>query len=287
MQLPRLRRVDRHDDGLNAWTILHVAPSPELAGLIRGYALYDERTGGFTTRRELPHAEAVMIVNLDAPIGLRSGDGTDLQLGPGEAFVAGAHLRPALSRSGGTQTGIHVFLSLAALRRLLCVPMTRLSDHVVRLDDILPGWLPAGLARLPELPAAQQVALLDTLLARRLAETRPLDPQTVHALRLLRDRPALDLMAVAAGVGWSRKHLAVRTRDVLGVGPCSYRRLLRFQHLTARLATESAPDWAGLAHACGYVDQSHLIREFGEFAGLRPTEFLRRRLDDGGGLVEG
>ena len=49
-----------------------VAPPPLLAGLIHGYSDYAERTGSFTTRRELPHAQGVMIVNLGAPIGIMS-----------------------------------------------------------------------------------------------------------------------------------------------------------------------------------------------------------------------
>jgi len=78
-----------------------IGPPPELDGLIAGYCDYRERTGGFTTHRELPHAEGVFIVNLGDPISITGGDGERLTLKAGEAFVAGAHLRPALSHSSG------------------------------------------------------------------------------------------------------------------------------------------------------------------------------------------
>src|SRR5947208_7298518 len=129
----RAIKVQQHDDGVNAWQNARVTAPPEFGNEIYGYSDYWERTGGFTTRRELPHAEGVLIVNLGATIAITGGDGTALRLRAGEAFAAGAHLRAALSHSEGTQAGMHVFLPLAALRRLLGIPMDRLVDRVVAL----------------------------------------------------------------------------------------------------------------------------------------------------------
>ena len=105
-----------------------------------------------------------------------------------------------------------------------------------------------------------------------------LDPRQLAALRLLRSRPELDVSEIAHQVGWSRKHLANRVREVTGVGPRSFRRLLRFQGLTKSLAKSGRVDWAVSAVEHGYCDQSHMIREFREFAGMTPSTFLERLL---------
>ncbi|MEO6216967.1 MAG: helix-turn-helix domain-containing protein [Sphingomonas sp.] len=283
----RLRSIRAHDDGVDSWRMADIAPPPLLAGLIDGYSDYAERTGSFTTRRELPHAQGVMIVNLGAPIGITGGDGREIALLAGEAFVAGPHLRPALSRSSGSQAGLHIFLPLASLRRLVGVPMDRLIDQVVPLDALL-GPAATGLcAALLDAPdMAGRIALLDAALLSRFAAAPALAGAQRHALGLLRDRPDLDVAEVARTIGWSRKHLANRVQDAVGVGPRCWRRLLRFERLVAGLAEAPAAGLAGLAFDAGYCDQSHMIREFREFAGLTPSDYLARNLADGGGLVE-
>jgi AraC-like DNA-binding protein len=283
----RLRNLRVHDDGVDAWRMADIAPPPELAGLIGGYGDYDEHTGSFTTRRELPHAQAVLIVNLGAPLMIVGGDAREIVLNAGEAFVAGAHLRPALSRSMGAQAGIHVFLPLASLRRLVGVPLDRLLDRVVPLDALLGGDATRFCAALVEAnDMDRRIALLDAALIRRFAARPVLPAAQRHALALLHSRPDLDIAEVARDIGWSRKHLADRVRDATGVGPRSWRRLIRFERLVGGMASEQAPDWADLAIATGYCDQSHMIREFREFAGMTPGDYRARSLPGGGGLVE-
>lgn len=288
MDHSRCQHETFHDDGVNAWRMAQIAPPPDLSGLIHGYSDYWERTAGFTTRRELPHAEGVFIVNLGDPIAITGGNGAALTLKAGEAFVAGAHLRPALSHSSGAQAGVHVFLPLATIRLLLGMPMHEMADRVVPLDALLgraARELGSALAEAND--RDHRVHLLDAALRQHLHNAEPPSRQQHHALRLLRTRPDLDISAIASEIGWSRKHMAERVRDAIGVGPRAFRRLLRFQTLTRLIGQEAdQPNWAGLAVEAGYYDQSHMIREFGEFSGLTPSAFLARSLPEGGGLVE-
>jgi AraC-like DNA-binding protein len=285
----RVLQVWEHDDGVNAWRNARLTSPAELRGDIHGYADYWERTGGFTTRRELPHAEGVLIFNLGAPIAITGGDGSILRLRAGEAFAAGAHLHPALSHSEGTQAGMHVFLPLATLRRLLGTPMDRLVDRVIPLDAVL-GLEARDLGvRLCEAndPDAR-ISLLDAALSRRFSQTAPLPAQQAYALKLLRNGVRCEISDIARDIGWSRKHLAARVKDAIGIGPRCFRRLIRFQTLTRTIGRHAGPpDWAALALETGYCDQPHMIREFREFSGITPEIYRARSLPAGGGLVEG
>ena len=284
----RLIDVRLREGHVTSGSYVRIAPPPRLAGDIRGYCDYRETTGVVTTRRELPHAEGVLIINLGQRIEIVGGDAGVLRLNAGDAFFAGPHLKPALSRSGGSQAGVHVYLPLSTMRRLIDTPMHAFVDRVAPLDAFLGNEArdlgeALGAARNWETRAK----LLDAALLRLLSVRKRVDLQQAFALRMLRERRDLDVADVAREIGWSRKHLAARVRDAVGVGPRCFRRLLRFQRLVGAVGERrTPPDWAGLAQDAGYCDQSHMIREFVEFSGLSPAAYWRRLTPDGGELIE-
>ena len=81
---------------------------------------------------------------------------------------------------------------------------------------------------------------------------------------------------VAEHVGLSQRRFIQVFAAEVGLTPKLYSRVGRFQRARA-LARKTAPDWARIAVDCGYFDQSHLIRDFLEFSGLTPADYLRRQ----------
>jgi len=78
---------------------------------------------------------------------------------------------------------------------------------------------------------------------------------------------------LAAQLHVSRQHLAAQFREHVGLSPKLFARICRFRQATAAIRATRAPDWAQLALACGYFDQSHLIHDFQELAGSTPERF--------------
>jgi len=161
---------------------------------------------------------------------------------------------------------------------LTCQAADRFADGHVELEAL---WSPRDVDRLRErLCAAATAERRFRLLEASLH---------AHLLRPLQRRRALDVALghlaessasvadVADGVGLShRRFIEVFSAEV-GMTPKLFLRVQRFQRAFAWAGRESAPQWAQLAARCGYFDQSHLIRDFIEFAGITPAEYARQR----------
>lgn len=86
--------------------------------------------------------------------------------------------------------------------------------------------------------------------------------------------------AVARQVGLSHRRFIQVFAAEVGLTPKLYCRVLRFQRARELARQAKTPDWAKLAVASGYYDQSHLIRDFQEFSGASPIEHLRQQGED-------
>jgi AraC-like DNA-binding protein len=58
--------------------------------------------------------------------------------------------------------------------------------------------------------------------------------------------------------------------------PKLFSRIQRFQQSRTFIQHHPSINWADLAVDLGYFDQSHFIREFLEFSGLSPTDYINR-----------
>lgn len=235
----------------------------ELRGAVAGYADFLQRSEGPVETREPATAGIVLILDLDSGWtveGERFG-----------SFAGGIYLRPVRVAHEGRAAGVQVDLEPTALTRLTGVPARELWQRTVRLEDVLgrEGELLAeSLAGLPQ--GAARFAALDEVLGRGLAAAPPHPyPDLEIAWRLLRSSQGrMRIEALARAVGCSRRHLARRFDQEIGMSPKQAARLMRFE--AARRQLRSG-DLARVASDCGYADQAHLSREFREFAGVPPT----------------
>ena len=81
----------------------------------------------------------------------------------------------------------------------------------------------------------------------------------------------------AAGV--SGNHLAAEFKSHVGVTPKRVARIYRFARLILSVDAVRPVDWSELARTAGYFDQAHFSREFKDFTGHTPTEYLARGTD--------
>ena len=262
---------------------------PALRGLVRGYWHYEEQRDAPQRRREMPCAEAVLLINLGPPIGVSWPDPTtETRFDTAAGFLVCPSPAPARSFMTGYQRGVQVMLTPLGAERLLRAPLSGVPDTFLDLRDSFGRNGPSLGERLAETPdAAGCLALLEGELLRRLAEAPPpADPVAEAWHRMANSQGRIAIGALAGALGWSRQTLVRRFHERTGLTPKLAARLLRFSAVMARLPEMPEAGWAGLAAEAGFADQSHLIRDIRAFTGLSPGALLRRRLTDGLGFSE-
>ena len=240
-------------------------PHPAVRGSAVRYADFGDRTAAPQETAEAPGGSVVVIVDLDTGWtveGERFG-----------SFAGGVYDRPVRVRHEGSCRGVQVDLEPTAVRALLGVPAGQLAHRTVALEDLL-GRDAVHLAeRLHEAPdAPARFAVLDVVLLRALGRARAEPhPDVARAWALLRASGGrIRIETLAARLGCSRRHLAKRFAEEVGVPPKVAARLIRFEQVRAGLGRASL---ARLAAEHGYADQAHLAREFRALAGVPPTAF--------------
>src|SRR6266700_2158579 len=153
----------------------------------------------------------------------------------------------------------------------------------MRVPILAAGSLPAQIIRIPALERIPGFCCVIRLSGRggstadreSSASERP---GTGAWRQLLREGGALRVSELAAGTGWSGRHLTSRFRAEIGLTPKAAARVIRFDRARKRLVHKltAGGDYllADLAADCGYFDQAHLAREVRALAGGPPSQWL-------------
>jgi AraC-like DNA-binding protein len=162
---------------------------------------------------------------------------------------------------------------------VLGVPANELADAHVDLESL---WGRAAAELRERLcmagTPATRFAVLEKVLLGRLHQT----PQRHGAIPVALDAfeqadAAVKVRDLAYRVGLSQRRFIQLFTAEVGLTPKRYSRVRRFQRARELVRQATAPDWAAVALACGFFDQSHLIRDFAEFSGLSPVVYLKQR----------
>ncbi|MEU8257720.1 helix-turn-helix domain-containing protein [Micromonospora inaquosa] len=258
-------------------------PEASLRPFVDRYVGYRERADVPLVRREPAGVFVVLILGWGAPLDVTDPRSAERGVTTVDSFVAGTFDSWCTTRTVGVGEGVELLLAPLTARRLLGLPLNELTNRAVGVGQFPGRWLDRLRDRLAEAPGwPERFAVLDRVLAARLVASPPVDPRLEWAWRWLVAGGGRGSVGVLADeLGWSRRHLASRFRQEVGLPPKMAARLLRFQRAHAASiqvgAAGRAVDWAAVAAGCGYYDQSHLIRDFHQFAGATPAALLAAR----------
>jgi AraC-like DNA-binding protein len=195
------------------------------------------------------------------------------------AVISGAYRGPFVidTEEHASVIGVH-FVPGGAVP-FLGVPPGHLADTHLELETLWGRQATELRERLCEARSpAERFRVLEGALVARLRRPFKHHGSVRAALEHLA-RPGVAVAEVARRVGLSHRRLIELFTTEVGVPPKRFGRLQRFQRAMAIVQEAPSVDWAQLALGCGYYDQSHLIKDFGEFSGCSPADLFRHRTD--------
>ena len=258
--------------GMSDVTFVSRPPSPSLKGLI-------VRLSGYATTSQPSHfletAELVvpLIFNLGRAWNIGLGDKEDERTSNG--FTSGLFPGPVRVSCPRHAELVQVDLTPLGAARFFGGEAKDLTGQVIDMASTRPF-------------GERAESLHDQLFCTPGWDTRFnlverfLAPRFVHAARApvwaawAHLAAGLSVAETARRIGWSTRHLSTRFRNETGVRPITAARMMRFRRARILATSKDATGWTDVAAAAGYADQSHLIRDFREFAGSTPASWARQ-----------
>jgi len=265
---------------LNIDTIFNFyKPKPPLSKFVDNFWLYEGYEPEHKTERILPTGTLELVINLrqnelriydaERPENCSRLSGAIFSGASGRgfapdtaeaAFIIGVHFKPG---------GAFPFLGL---------PAGDLADTHVDLETL---WGPSA-GRLRERlcearTSAERFQLLQEALLSRLCHGVEQHYAVSAALEMFGKNQAGPTVREAAKyLGLSQRRFIQVFKAEVGITPKLFSRIQRFQQARTFIQHNPSINWADLAVDLGYFDQSHFIREFLEFSGLSPTDYINR-----------
>lgn len=272
--------VTRHSSALGTWAMFMRPPHAALRPYVmRGYEGFTETTPAVLTRLQVPHPGVVIVVNLAAPYDVldprapNAGRGLD-------SFVAGVHESYVHVASLGDAACVQLNLSPLGCWRLFGVAQREVANRAVALD-LLAGRDTSRLAmQMHEAKSwDERFVHFDNFLIARLARGRVIAPTVDAAWKALCGvHGNIAISALARSLRCSRKHLAERFQEQVGVTPKTLARILRFERVVGQIVESGGRRLSQHAHESGYFDHAHFDRDFRDFAGMSPSAYLAMRI---------
>jgi AraC-like DNA-binding protein len=258
---------------------------PSLAGIadaIWDLDIPDARTAMALTIKHAPGTSLFLIAQY------RAGSRSDRQFGSivgshGKHQFCAVQLQTGVvtARPNGPLGSIVICLKPEAAVRITGEPLQSFADTKIDLHSLFP---PAEVSLLSEMlceaqSSRERVAIAESFLLRLRRQLRPPSVACCAAARL-RSNPALPMHQLASQLDISRRQLSRSFQATFGTSPKQFARLARIEMALAAHRDRQA--WADLACACGFSDQSHLIRDFKAIIGQPPEDFFRALNASGG-----
>jgi AraC-like DNA-binding protein len=227
-----------------------------------------------------PMPSAHLFINLGEPVRLYDADPAVAPAVLTDGWFMGMRTKRFVIEFPSAVTMVGVHFKPWGLSPFIGLPSSELSDRWVPVDALWRRSLDRIRGRIADAASPGELLRVveDELRARLVATpSRGFELVEQTARRLETTWGAVSVGSLTADAGVSGNHLATQFKVHLGLTPKRMARIYRFARLILSVDARRPVNWSEHAHLAGYFDHAHFGKEFKEFTGLTPTEYLTLR----------
>lgn len=159
----------------------------------------------------------------------------------------------------------------------VCTPLKAFANKETPLEHVFGDEettrLQHALVRAKD--TAERIAIAEGFFRERLTHASTID----HVVRetvdlMLRTKGATSVDSLVNGSRSNQRDLERRFNSKVGVSPKQLAKVIRLQAALQEMAGGQHDNLTSVAYECEYYDQAHFIKDFKEFSGVSPKEYL-------------
>lgn len=227
-----------------------------------------------------PNSFSSIVINYGTPYRLQNKKYSRLDV-PAQ-FVAGLSLYSYKLFLRGTIGIAGIVFKPAALSSLFGLPAFELTEERSDLLTLLP--LPYVRKAVQEIhgtvDAKQKVMILENMLLQHISLNNPEEDYIDRAANLIVEANGmLHVQDLLKDSCMSRRTFERRFLHKVGISPKYYARIRRISYVCNLIAGKKKVNWPEIFYEADFYDHAHFIRDFEEFLGRTPQQYLRENTE--------
>jgi len=256
---------------------LHI-PQPPLFDFVELFTYYEGYSPEHSVERLLPEGVVEVIIDLtDSTNHIYDNTTLKPKQACRRAWISGMRSKYISIDAGIKQASMFIIrFKRGKAFPFLQIPLSEVDNLVIDYDAIMNGEFTDFREAIIEATSPEaKFARAERFLLHRMRSHLELIPAVDYVVSEIVNNPSTSRISnIVHQTGYSHKHLLSLFRKHVGLSPKEFLRVMKFQQTILRIEQMRQLDWIQVAHDCGYYDQSHFIKDFKEFSGFSPTEYL-------------
>ncbi len=158
----------------------------------------------------------------------------------------------------------------------LKIPISEINNKVISAEEILGDEiLDLRNQILESEKSVEKFKKVENWVLQLFDDKKTAPKEITDILDQIQTKPISESKEIITSYSNSQKHLIHQFKKYFGLTPKVFHRIFRFNEILKQIQNNNTLKWTDIAYEFGYSDQSHFIKEFKEFSGFNPQEYIK------------